>query len=116
MKGFSNELLLLVLLGAFMVFNIVMQRAARKRQLEAAQNEPLQQEVADEDAGEFAPPTPAPVPAPRAQIKRTAGAARTTKRRFARQSLFGTPRQVQNAFVVATILGRCRADEPHESR
>ncbi len=34
------------------------------------------------------------------------------RRRFARQSLMGTRRDVQNAFVIATILGPCRALEP----
>jgi hypothetical protein len=34
------------------------------------------------------------------------------RRRFARQSLMGTRRDVQNALVIATILGPCRALEP----
>lgn len=34
------------------------------------------------------------------------------RRRFSRQSLMGTPRDVQNAVVIATILGPCRALEP----
>ena len=37
-------------------------------------------------------------------------------RRFARTSLLGTKREVQNAIVVATILGPCRAFEPHDVR
>ena len=36
--------------------------------------------------------------------------------RFSRISLMGTRRDVQNAIVVATILGRCRAYEPHDAR
>lgn len=120
MKGIPSELLLLLLFGAFMVFNIVMQRAARKRQLEEELARPAPQEMADEDADEVMPPAPAPLPgrapAPRAQPRRATGAVRTTKRRFSRQTLFGSQRAVQDAFVMATILGRCRADEPHESR
>jgi hypothetical protein len=34
------------------------------------------------------------------------------RRRFSRQSLMGTRRDVQNAVVIATILGPCRAVEP----
>ena len=34
-------------------------------------------------------------------------------RRFAKQSLMGTRREVQNAIVIATIMGPCRAFEPH---
>ena len=36
--------------------------------------------------------------------------------RFARLSLMGTTRDVQNAIVIATIVGRCRAYEPHDAR
>lgn len=34
------------------------------------------------------------------------------RHRFSRQSLMGTRRDVQNAVVIATILGPCRALEP----
>ena len=37
-------------------------------------------------------------------------------RRFGRASLLGTRREVQNAIVIATILGPCRAFEPHAVR
>ena len=116
MKGLPNELLLLVLFGAIMLFNFVMQRAARRRQAEAAQHAPPQE--IDEEAEPPAPvPLAAPVPArpPGPPVKRTAATV-GPKRRFARQTLFGTRRDRQDAFVVATILGHCRADEPHEVR
>jgi hypothetical protein len=34
------------------------------------------------------------------------------RRRFSKQSLMGTRRDVQNAVVIATIIGPCRALEP----
>lgn len=34
------------------------------------------------------------------------------RRRYSRQSLFGTPQDVRTAVVIATILGPCRALEP----
>jgi hypothetical protein len=37
-----------------------------------------------------------------------------SKQRFSRQSLMGTRRDVQNAIVIATIVGPCRAFEPHD--
>ena len=36
--------------------------------------------------------------------------------RFSRLLLMGTRRDVQNAIVIATIVGRCRAYEPHDVR
>lgn len=114
MNGLSSELLLLLLFGAFMVFNIVMQRAARARQAQEAPPEPLTQEELDP---ELEPEPPAFVlPAKLAARASTARAApvATARRRFSRQALFGNRRAAQDAFVVATILGRCRADQPHE--
>ena len=37
-------------------------------------------------------------------------------RRFSRSALMGNRREVQNAIVIATILGPCRAYEPHDIR
>ena len=37
------------------------------------------------------------------------------ERRFSRSSLMGNRRGVQNAIVIAAILGPCRAFEPHDS-
>ncbi len=37
-------------------------------------------------------------------------------RRFSRTALMGSRRDVQNAVVIATVLGPCRAFEPHDSR
>ena len=36
--------------------------------------------------------------------------------RFSRLSLMGTRRDLQNSIVIATIVGRCRAYEPHDVR
>ena len=44
------------------------------------------------------------------------GTAPIARRRYSRRALMGTRRDVQNAVVIATILGPCRAFEPHESR
>ncbi len=38
------------------------------------------------------------------------------RRRFSRKSLMGSRHAVQNGVVVATILGPCRAFEPHDVR
>lgn len=116
MEGISIELLLLLLFGAFMVLNAVMQRAVKRRQALEAPPEPLEDEQAWEEAHEqedFATPTRV---AARVTAPAAAAAAAPAARRFSRPALFGDRRAVQDAFVVATILGRCRADEPHENR
>ena len=38
------------------------------------------------------------------------------RHRFSRKALLANRRDVQNAIVVATIMGPCRAFEPHEVR
>ncbi|MDP3085305.1 MAG: hypothetical protein Q8N44_16680 [Rubrivivax sp.] len=119
MKGISSELLLLLLFGAFMVFNIVMQRAARKRQAQEAPPELLApdefdaQPPADELLAQLAA-SAGPARAPRAAPVVPVAPVTRARRRFSRQALFGSRRAAQDAFVVATILGRCRADQPHE--
>jgi hypothetical protein len=38
------------------------------------------------------------------------------QRRFSKGALMGSRREVQNAVVIATMLGPCRAFEPHDIR
>ena len=123
MKGLPTELLLVLLLGLALLFNFVMQRAVRRQQAEAAQDEPAQEEIPEEvwraQSAAYLPPPATVEPARRsAEVPAEAPAESTERprRRFARQTLLGSRRQVQDAFVVATILGRCRGDEPHEIR
>ncbi|MBA4262471.1 MAG: hypothetical protein C0443_10780, partial [Comamonadaceae bacterium] len=49
-------------------------------------------------------PLPRAVPVP----------ALRTARRFSRRSLMGNRRAVQDAMVIAAILGPCRAYQPHD--
>jgi len=90
----------------------------------------------------FAPPAPQPAPLaefpedipeeiqaiPKARAERSKAAAQfgrtgarspaapRSKRRFSRQALMGSRQAVQNAIVIATILGPCRANEQHDVR
>jgi len=123
MKGLPFELLFILLFGALVLYNFIKQRAAGLRPPEPAQDEPEPDDIPEaiwgrnpQDRTTWTEPV-APVLAPR----RMSAAADTAtpavrRRRFDRQALLGTRRRVQDAFVVATILGRCRADEPHEER
>lgn len=123
MKGLPTELLFILFIGAIVLFNFIKQRAAGLRPPEATQAEPESDDIPEalwgrsplDPTTKTEPAAPAPAPAPRRMVAPAASPA-VRRRRFERQALLGTRRQVQDAFVVATILGRCRADEPHEMR
>lgn len=125
MKGFPPELVYVLIFGAVLLFNFLMQKAARRQQEAAARNEPAEEEIPEEEwraapvAAAMVRHEPEEVLAHRRDVTASvpAPAARTSKRlRVARQSLFGARWDIQEAVVVATILGRCRADEPHDLR
>ena len=123
MKGLPVELLLILFFGALLLYKFIKQRVAELRPPEPTQREPEPDDIPEtlwghnpQDPTTWTEPA-APVLAPR----RISAAADTPtlavrRRRFDRQALLGTRRRVQDAFVAATILGRCRADEPHEVR
>ena len=111
MDSIPREFLLLLLFAAVLVANALFRR--RKPQAEDEPEVALAEEAA-EQGHEIGTPLP---PAPRARAPAAASPAPARRpRRFDRRNLLGSTRQVQDAFVVATILGRCRADEPHEPR
>jgi hypothetical protein len=122
MKGFPIELIVGVLFGAAMLLNFVMQRAAKRQRVEPTQAEPLEEEIPEEvwrgQSAAVSPPAAATHGAPslRAEGAPATPHPRAGQRRFDRRTLLGTRRRVQDAFVVATILGRCRGEEPHEIR
>ncbi|MEO7853293.1 MAG: hypothetical protein ABIR94_13705 [Rubrivivax sp.] len=131
MNSLPTELIFLLLIGGAVVFNFLTQRAARRQQIlkrqqaEAAQGDltelsELERQAMGEEVWQFQPAAPtAPSPAalkawrgePAPAVSKVRG-----RRRFSRRTLLGSRRQVQDAFVLATILGRCRGDEPHDIR
>lgn len=117
MNSFPTELIYILIFGAILLFNYVMQQAARRRQSELPRDEPPQDEPLPEIWGR-APPIPAALPVPAASVEPVrrseapSASSPLPRRRFARRSLMGTRREVQNAIVIATILGPCRALEP----
>ena len=117
MKGFPFELVLVLLFGAAMLFNALMQKAAKRQQAEAAQNEPQPEEIPEEvwraqSAADLPPPASAVTARRRAETPPVSPGR--PRRRFSRQTLLGSQRKIQDAFVLAAILGPCRGDEPHE--
>ena len=123
MKGLPVELLLVLLFVAVTIFNVLMQRAAQRRKQAQAAEAPPAPEGADE-----VPASPRPTAAPAPAVATTAPRRATevppaprapparSPLRAARRRLLAGRRGLQEAIVVATILGRCRADEPHGQR
>ena len=134
------ELIYLLVFGAIIVFNYVMQQVAKRRQSETReqlpQDEPLPESwgrdpstpAHDESTGlradylpeiwGRAPASPAllPVPVERAVGFEAPDAAATIPRRHsAVRSLFGSRGELRHVIVAMTVLGPCRALEPPAS-
>lgn len=124
MTGFPPELLYVLFFIGLLVFQFLMKRRAGREQPAPTQDDdiddaPPAYEVS-QDLGELMRSLPlirSPVPtAATAEMRRRPEPAALIRarppRRFSRQSLFSNRRDVQNAVVIATILGPCRAMEP----
>lgn len=116
MKGIPEELLYVLMFLAVVLFQYLMKRFGPQAPPEPAWDERLAQ-IPEEEAE---PDTPAAFGVSgvaaglsgRSVVPRAAPA----RRRFSRSSLMGSRRAVQNAVVIATIIGPCRAFEPHDVR
>lgn len=136
MTGLSTDVLSILLFMAIVLGQLLMQlyrkrQEARRPPAAGDADDTLAQDADDEDddtetVGDRAapamiavpakPPTPmrepghAYIPLP----SRPARAAPKPVRRHSRRALLGTTHRVQDAVVVAAILGRCRAVESHD--
>jgi hypothetical protein len=116
MKGIPTELFYVLVIAAYLLFRYIKYRFGQQVQPDSAQHERLQ-----EDSDEVEE-TPAASSASSVAVnhfgRNDAPSASTPlpERRFSKRSLMGTKWEVQNAFVVATVLGPCRAFEPHDVR
>ena len=119
MKDVPEELLYVLMFLAVVLFQYLMKLFGPQAPPEPAWDERLEQipEVAEDapaalaasgmagsEGGQFG----------RNDAPRTSLAPR--RRRFSRGALMGNRREVQNAVVIATILGPCRTFEPHDIR
>lgn len=120
MKGFPPELIyVLIFVGIFLVQHL-MKRRGSQEPWESSQDARVPQtpyEISPDFAGleQATPMAWSPSRASVDQLGRPEAPAALRarpRRRFARQSLMGTRRDVQNAVVIATIMGPCRALEP----
>jgi len=124
MDKFPQELVFALIFGAVMLVQFVLKRLRRRRPLteveieaetEAEEGPERDTEAQWPRAADAPPPTQAlptlAVPAPpRAGLV----PVRREARRFSRRSLMGNRRAVQDAVVIAAILGPCRAYRPHD--
>ena len=117
MNSLPPELLYALFFGAVLLFQYLMKRFGPQEQ---EPPQPLPESDPEKPAREQAP---APVfrAAAAADIRFAQSGApgaspALAERRFSRRALMGNRRDVQNAVVIAAILGPCRAVEPHEVR
>jgi hypothetical protein len=119
MRGFPPELVYFLIFAAIFLFQYLM-KAARRGANEAEQEmNPPRAPYPTTFESSTLEEIPTTWSAPRVIAndfgRRPAAPAvvrRRPRRRFSRQALFGTRRDVQNAVVIAAILGPCRALEP----
>ena len=127
MNNLPFDLLLGLVVALFVLYQYVMQRirASRQQQRGAPEELPpglLEQREAAQWQWELPPAsnaaplvTPAMASPERRPERREATATRR-RGRFSRDSLFGDRHRLQDAVVIAAILGPCRAVEPHDIR
>lgn len=116
MNSFPTELIYVLVFGVIVLLQYLMKRIGPQQQQESEQDEPDPEFPQQEQANSEIPPVST---APDTRFGRSAppvDSPALPQRRFSRQSLMGNRRAVQNAIVIATILGPCRAHEPHDVR
>lgn len=118
MSGFPEELVLILIFGAVMLVQFLLKRW---RQRGPQPEDGLGPDDEFEPEAESPPIRAAPPPpeAPRRVVERKATFRPAQQprqgQRFARSTLMGNRRALQDAIVMATILGPCRAHRPHEA-
>ncbi|HEX6318219.1 MAG TPA: hypothetical protein VFZ84_05040 [Burkholderiales bacterium] len=117
MERFPVELLYVLAIVGFFLFNMLAQRAARRRQQaeQAAQPEPVAEETLEDVWGRT--PAPPPAPAPVVLAPPPPPPVRAAPRRMHPvRALLNDPRDLRRAVVLMMVLGPCRAQEPPEQR
>ena len=112
MKGLPEELIYVLIFGAILLFQYLMKRFGPQQQQQPAQDEPDAELPAQ--AAPVAVSVSSPSDALFGRSRAPEASSALARRRFSRRSLMGNRRAVQNAIVIATILGPCRAYEPHD--
>ena len=121
MGRIPEDLIAFLLFGAFVLVQMLRnwRRSRRRVPVEPAATVPTEtQTPAEAEALVPLPWTPTVVEGPRqkppAAARPVLSSQRAQARRFARRTLMGDRRSLQDAIVVATILGPCRAQRPRD--
>ena len=111
-----EELIYVLIFGAILLVQYLMKRFAPQPQPSSPRPEPAP-EIAEQKLAAFEGSPGSGAFDPRFGRSPKRGAAPASPRpRFSRKALMANRRDVQNSIVVATIIGPCRAFEPHEVR
>ena len=116
MNSFSTELLYVLIFAAILLLQYLMKRFGPQPQQQSSQDEPEPEFPEQEQAIPETSWVSTASDMRFGRAKARSASAPLLRRRFARRSLMGTKQEVQNAIVIATILGPCRAFEPHDVR
>ena len=117
MKGLPEELIYALIFGAVLLLQYLMKRfGPQPEPPPIPQDEPIPEIPEREQAAPGVSPVSA---ASDTRFGRSGSPSASTtlpQRRFSRKALMANRRDVQNAIVIATIMGPCRAFEPHDIR
>ncbi len=114
-----------LLIAAFLLFNYVVQQAAKRARAQQEQEQAQQQAAAPSPEDEpldylwgrrpqaDLPAVAAPVE-PACRVEAIAAERAPAPRRTAPATLFRSRQDLRHAIVVMTVLGPCRALEPHD--
>jgi len=121
MGPIPEDLIVFLLFGAFVLFQILRaRRRAKARRGSTSTGVPNEAEAEPVDPSPTPLPwTPEPFEGPRpkppVRTRHPLAAAPGEARRFSRRRLMGDRRSLQDAIVVATILGPCLAHRPRDT-
>ena len=116
MKSLPVELIYVLAFAAYLLFRYLKYRFGQQEQQDSAQHERLPQNSEEVKEAPVASSVPSVAVDHFGRTDAPSASAPLPKRRFARRSLMGTKWEVRNAIVIATVLGPCRAFEPHDVR
>mgnify|MGYP006995643576 CR=1 FL=1 len=113
MKGLPPELIYVLIFAVIVLFQYMMKRYGPQEEQSPASEEILEEFPAEETANSA---MVAGATVGHFGGAEASGHAVPTRqdRRFSRSSLMGSKREMQKAIAIATILGPCRAFEPHD--
>ena len=114
MKGLPEELIYVLVFAAILLFQYLMKRFGPQEQQQSPQDEPDPESAAQ--ATLETPPVSTLSDIRFGRAGAPSASSPLPRGRFSRRALMGTKREVQNAIVIATILGPCRAFEAYDTR